>query len=539
MSFDFTETLTIEVPDVEEQIAAFKESEYKSSHGLIVEVAAIHEGMTANFNYYPAKALEESLESWVSPYPKPIIMNHDPYSEPVGRVMAAKMEHESDGTPYVLLQVAITDSEAISKIVDQRYLTGSVGGSAKEANCSICGADWAEASIGNIPCKHSRGKTYKGKLCYREMNGIGFKEYSFVNMPADQRSSIRNIKTEESEDDGWVRAARVFSLNMNDEEILEFSESTSDSVLAGMKKKDATPVYMQLKGAFLSALAVAESEGDLKETQEELDVDNETINQEEEDVLAVAEGLSSDLSETEVEEEETSTDDVEEEEASTEEVEEEEQEELAEDEEVEEEEETDESDAEEGEKPEAQESPKLQDVDPENSDGAPVSREDDEEDTVVEEEVSEEEEVDEDEDSETDLNEAVTTLESRVEELEAREQSLLEENTRLKSALKRNMAERVVDTKIALGFVKPEAREEELEEHASRSAASLADSLRDLAGMSRVAPETPAPSVSNESISIDDDDSVIVGEEDEDVEEADKIDPEEVFVDAFMGRRKL
>lgn len=538
MSFDFTETLTIEVPDVEEQISAFKESEYKSSHGLIIEVAAIHEGMTANFNYYPAKALQKSLESWVSPYPKPIIMNHDPYSEPVGRVMAAKMSEESDGTPYVMLQVAITDPEAISKIVDQRYLTGSVGGSAKEANCSVCGADWAQASINNIPCKHSRGKTYKGKLCYREMNGIGFKEYSFVNMPADQRSNIRSIKTEEGEDnDGWVRAARVFSLNMNDEEILEFSESTSDSnVLEGMKRKDANPIYMQLKGAFLSALAVAESEGDLKETKEELDVDNETINQEEEDVLAVAEGLSSDLAEPEVEEEE--------EEASTEEVTEEEDE-LTEDEEVKEDEETEESEVEEGDKPEAQESPKSEDINPDDSSGAPVSREDDEENDNVEEqeqeeEVSEEEEVDEDEDSETDLSEAITTLESRVEELEAREQSLLEENTRLKSALKRNLAERVVDTKIALGFVKPEARDDELNEHASRSAASLADSLRDLAGMSRIAPDTSAPSVNNESLSVEEDDnSVILDEEDEEIEEDKKVDPEDVFVDALMGRRKL
>lgn len=538
MSFDFTETLTIEVPDVEEQISAFKESEYKSSHGLIIEVAAIHEGMTANFNYYPAKALQESLESWVSPYPKPIIMNHDPYSEPVGRVMAAKMSEESDGTPYVMLQVAITDPEAISKIVDQRYLTGSVGGSAKEANCSVCGADWAQASINNIPCKHSRGKTYKGKLCYREMNGIGFKEYSFVNMPADQRSNIRSIKTEEGEDnDGWVRAARVFSLNMNDEEILEFSESTSDSnVLEGMKRKDANPIYMQLKGAFLSALAVAESEGDLKETKEELDVDNETINQEEEDVLAVAEGLSSDLAEPEVEEEE--------EEASTEEVTEEEDE-LTEDEEVKEDEETEESEVEEGDKPEAQESPKSEDINPDDSSGAPVSREDDEENDNVEEqeqeeEVSEEEEVDEDEDSETDLSEAITTLESRVEELEAREQSLLEENTRLKSALKRNLAERVVDTKIALGFVKPEARDDELNEHASRSAASLADSLRDLAGMSRITPDTSAPSINNESLSVEEgDNSVILDEEDEEIEEDKKVDPEDVFVDALMGRRKL
>jgi len=536
MSLDFTETLTIEVPDVEEQVAAFKESDYQKTHGLIVEVAAIHEGMTSNFNFYPAEALEASLESWVSPYPKPIIMNHDPSSEPVGRVMGAKMEKEADDTPYVLLQVAITDPEAIRKVVDQRYLTGSVGGSAKQANCSVCGVDWAEASPRNIPCKHSRGKTYKGKLCYMEMNGIGFKEYSFVNMPADQRSSVRSLRTQEGEEptesDGWVRAAKVFSLNMDDQEIMEFSESSKDTnVLENMKKKDATPIYMQLKGAFLSAMAVSESEAE--ENDEELDVTKDIINEEEEDVLAVADDLSSDLAESHEGEEEVTSEDVEEEEVAdevTDSTDEEESEESDSEEEVveaSEEEEVEEAD----DKPEGQESPQSQDIDPEDSSGAPVSREDDEEEEVVNEEES----------TETDLNETVSTLESRVEELESREQTLLEENAKLKTALKRSLAERVVDTKIALNFMKTEEREEQLEEHAQRSASSLADTLRDLAGMSRISSGAPPQMVNDESASIsEDDNSVIVADvNDEPEEEEDKVDPESVFVDALMGRRKL
>lgn len=549
MSLDFTETLTIQVPDVEEQIAAFKESEYQKNHGLIIEVAAIHEGMTANFNFYPAEALEASLESWVSPYPKPIIMNHDPSSEPVGRVMAAKMEKEADGTPFVLLQVAITDSEAISKVIDQRYLTGSVGGSAKQANCSVCGVDWAEASMRNIPCKHSRGKTYKGKLCYMEMNGIGFKEYSFVNMPADQRSSIRALRTNEDEEsDGWTRAARVFSLNMDDEEILEFSESDSNSnMLEGMKKKDSTPIYMQLKGAFLSAMAVSESDGDFKENNEELDVNTDIINEEEEDILAVADGLSSDLAESkeeEVEENETSTEEGEEEEETvaeeevatdeaSEEAEEEEDDKVSEEAVASEEEEVEEAD-----KPEGQESPKSKDVDPEDSSGAPVSREDDDEDVVAEDEQVEEDVTEEEESDETDLNEAVSTLESRVEELETREQTLLEENAKLKAALKRNLAERVVDTKVALGFVKADEREEELEEHVKRSASSLADSLRDLAGMSRNSDARP-PQIADESASVAENDNSVIVDDVQREEEEDEQDPEDIFVDALMGRRKL
>lgn len=618
MAFNFTETLTIEVPAVEEQVSAFSEGEYKRNHGLIVEVAAIHEGMTANFNFYPAKALEAALTTWVAPYPKPIIMNHDPLSEPVGRVMAAKMEEEADGTPFTKLQIAITDPEAIRKVLDQRYLTGSVGGAATEANCSVCGADWAEASRFNIPCKHQRGKAYKGKLAYMEMNGITFKEYSFVNIPADQRSNVRTVSTtaaEGEEEEGWVRSARVFSLDMNKEEIVEFSESEDRNVLAGLKKKEATPVYMNLKGAFLSALAVSESEieeasddddskkkpyGDVKYADPGYQDDNKKrypldtkdhiraawsyINQsknaskytsdqlkkikgrirsaakkagielnteefdlnitpieEDEDILAVSEGLSSDLAApAEEETEEVTEGEDEEEETKVEEVPAEDNEAGAE--EAEESVDKDEDPA----VPEGQEKPNSADVDPETSDGAPVSRENEDDDSDEEptttteepEEVTTEEAATEELVAETDLSETVEALESRVEALESREQSLLEENARLKAALKRNLAERVVDIKIALGMAEADDRDTLLTEHTERSASSLADSLRDLAEMPKAVRGLSAlPEVTEESVAVSGEENVVTEGDDEPVEDA--IDPEAIFVDTLMGRRQL
>ena len=57
--------------------------------------------------------------------------------------MAAKMDKEQDGSAYVRLQVAITDPIAIQKVMDKRYLTGSVGGRAGKAVCSISGDDLA------------------------------------------------------------------------------------------------------------------------------------------------------------------------------------------------------------------------------------------------------------------------------------------------------------------------------------------------------------------------------------------------------------
>lgn len=549
MAFEFTETVTIELPDVESQLSAFAENDYNLTHGLIVEVAAIHEGLTSNYNMYTAEALEASLASWVTPYPKPIILNHDLTSEPIGRVMAAKMEQEADGTPYVLLQIAVTDPEAVSKVADQRYLTGSVGGKAESATCSICGADWTEASITNIPCRHSRGKTYKGKLAYIEVGGISFREYSFVNVPADKNSSVRKITrktndpitTGEQEDDGWVRSARLFSINMDEQEILEFSESEGQDVLDNLTEREASPVYMQIKGAFLSALATAsfsEAEDDKNNPIEEQDVTTE--NMEDEDILAVAEELSSDLEdsveETEeevAEEEQESPSDVDAEEGAGEE------EDAADAEETEE--------AEEAEEVEGQEKPSG-DVDSENSDGAPVSREADEEDDSEEEAPADEEEADDEEsdeeaeeeevpaaeesDTETDLNEE-QTLESRVEELEAENGALRDENGKLRKLLKRNLAERVVDMKVAVGLVNEEDRKTALEEHVERSASSLADSIRDLATMPRPqVNSTDMPKVT-EKTSVTDEGEKVVSESDDDTPQ---VTPEERFEDVMVER---
>ncbi len=137
-------------------------------------------GLTSNYNNYSAAELEKALQSWVEPYPKPIILNHDLNTEPIGRVIAAKMDKEEDGSPFVRLQIAITDPVAAQKVLDKRYLTGSVGGRAGKAVCSISGDDLASESDNGRPkvAKYRRGQVYKGKLAYIDMQDISFKEYS-------------------------------------------------------------------------------------------------------------------------------------------------------------------------------------------------------------------------------------------------------------------------------------------------------------------------------------------------------------------------
>src|SRR4051812_14583225 len=115
---DFVETVQLELPKIE--IPQLREATGDYTKGLIIEIAAIHEGLTANYNNYPADDLEASLDSWVKPYHKPLILNHDVSNEPLGRIIGAKMDKETDGSPYIRLQTAILAPEAIAKVADGR-----------------------------------------------------------------------------------------------------------------------------------------------------------------------------------------------------------------------------------------------------------------------------------------------------------------------------------------------------------------------------------------------------------------------------------
>jgi len=265
-----------------------------------------------NYNNYSAIELEKALQSWVEPYPKPIILNHDLNSEPMGRVMAARMDKEADGSSFVRLQIAITDPVAIQKVLDKRYLTGSVGGRAGKAVCSISGDDLARETETGRPAgsKYKRGQVYKGKLAFIDMQDISFKEYSFVNQPADQKSSIRSINPTDGapvqdSEDGWVAKSSAFVLHMDKEDIVSVEEN--ESILNSMKKKESKPLYLHLKGAFLTALSIHESEDYNNNNNSLLSNENKDSNSYEEnsnmkenvkseDILAAVEDLSNDLS---------------------------------------------------------------------------------------------------------------------------------------------------------------------------------------------------------------------------------------------------
>ena len=533
MSFDFVENFTVMLPDFSQSEMDFSESTFNSKHGLIIEVAAIHEGLTSNYNNYSALELEKALQSWVEPYPKPIILNHDLSTEPIGRVIAAKMDKETDGTAFVRLQIAITDPTAVEKVRDQRYLTGSVGGRAGKAVCSISGEDLAQEDANGRPRvpKYKRGKVYKGKIAFIDMQDISFHEYSFVNQPADGKSGVRSAKPIDgsapiANSDQWVARSSAFILHMDSEDII--AVQGNESILKNMKKKESKPTYLHLKGAFLSALALQESESDIQHTDSLLSSeDSENLNPEEnhnmgevnkddEDILAVATGLSEDLSNIAA----AATTAEESEEDSTEES-------AIEEEVVSEEADQDSVAAEENSTDDSEEADVQENVDSENAEKPEESSTSTDEVDAVQEE----------EEQHDDLTTENASHERDVELLNEKVRLLEEENARLKNALHITLVERVVDTKIGLGYESIEDREKLITEHVTRTASSLADSLRDLAKLpiKKVAAVThgSVPEVTSEAVA--DEDAEIVAEETKPKES----DLEMIFVDALMGRRKL
>lgn len=453
--------------------------------------------------------------------------------------MAAKMDKEEDGSPFVRLQIAITDPVAAQKVLDKRYLTGSVGGRAGKAICSISGEDLATESENGRPKipKYRRGQVYKGKLAFIDMQDISFKEYSFVNQPADGKSSVRSTSVISDKEgkpsaEGWVAKSSAFVLHMNEEDIYSIEEH--ESILKKMKKKESKPLYLHLKGSFLTAMALQESENEHNSansllSNEEANKDtslqensNMDDRNQEEDILAVTQELSEDLSSIasakaeEAEEEVSEKPESKEDEGKT-------------------------VDAEEKEDGEDEEEKSEEEVE---------KSEEQAQDTVDSEESTDPEEApvnDEDTEAGQESGEKVEDLSDKAEQPAEQEsddlekiKALEEENAKLKAALHRILVERVVDAKISAGVEAYESRDELIESHMTRTASSLADSLRDLAKMPvRKNSISDVPEVATESTVSSDEHNVTTVDDEQKVHEKEETSFEQVFVDALMGRRKL
>lgn len=203
---------------------------------LIVTVAGTHAGLiTRNNGFYRPDVMREYLHTFVEPFQKPVQLHHNDKIDPIGRVQRAiyvdtthlysqpirefreryggktfidaktDFEKAQDqfkwacknlfnlkdyrGLGFGELDLGITDTKAAEKILDERYLTVSVGFTTTDVHCSHCGQNWAQDGL----CEHTPGQKYDGFPMVLMPSNILYDETSFVNNPADPFGQVTKV----------------------------------------------------------------------------------------------------------------------------------------------------------------------------------------------------------------------------------------------------------------------------------------------------------------------------------------------------------
>ena len=163
---------------------------------LMVDMEGIHAHpfSTRNYTRYMPQALKASVPKWTNPYLRPVIMYHnDQDGKIIGRIYNVEYSNKTsiDNVGGLIFTTAIPDEEAAKKVNDRRLETVSIGVSANDVRCSICGKQITSAEEG---CPdHVRGVEYNGEICYWDIYDIDPKEISYVIVPSDPYA--RNIRT--------------------------------------------------------------------------------------------------------------------------------------------------------------------------------------------------------------------------------------------------------------------------------------------------------------------------------------------------------
>lgn len=162
---------------------------------LDVEMEATHSGKNHNYCIYYEDSMEKDAESFVNPFKKPMLKNHNDHSgEPLGRITQSwhGPSELTDERSAIHLKARVTDADAIPKFLDGRYGTVSIGGTMGTVTCNVCGKTILKDGKFNF-CGHWRGESYKDQVCYWGARDIEYHEVSTVNNPADDYAQIMKV----------------------------------------------------------------------------------------------------------------------------------------------------------------------------------------------------------------------------------------------------------------------------------------------------------------------------------------------------------
>ena len=159
-----------------------------------VEAESTHSGKNHNYCIYYEDSMEKDAESFVNPFRKPMLKNHDDESEPLGRITKSWSgpSNLTDERTAIHTVTRVTDSDAIEKFLDGRYQTLSIGGKMGTVTCNICGKTILKDGKFKF-CGHWKGETYKDQVCYWSVKDIDYNEHSVVNNPADDFAQVMKI----------------------------------------------------------------------------------------------------------------------------------------------------------------------------------------------------------------------------------------------------------------------------------------------------------------------------------------------------------
>lgn len=264
-----------------------------ANSGLNVQIAATHSGVVIRNNrFYLPERMKKGAPTFTKDFFKPVLLHHDQDKDPVGRIIDAayvdtsgivqdkyrglevknstgktigtindaliqdfttdKMpfgqqvdvirnvfrdslleDDEYTGLGYIKILANIANPDSIQKLLDGRYITGSVGASTNRAVCSICKSDWAKEG----PCEHKPGAIYDEAKCFLIAGDLSYEEYSFVNVPADRHSKVLQLDYNGNTTDIDVAddyQGRIYEVQL---EFPQYDSATKEEM--GMANKDA------------------------------------------------------------------------------------------------------------------------------------------------------------------------------------------------------------------------------------------------------------------------------------------------------------
>jgi hypothetical protein len=220
-----------------------KDNVSPTGHSLRAKVRMTYAGLkTKNRAVYLPDEHFRSAHTFLSPYPKPIQVHHDDYSDPIGRVIDVRYVNTTEqatlvdsrvkdvmkvfsqvgrmkdavaekkarlgtvstfldlskngaykGVGHILGLWEVTDPDAIQKLLDGRYLTVSTGMMPQNAFCNVCAIEGELTDWAHDFCDHDRGTLYDGVECVAVPMNYEWEEVSPVNHPAAPLSQVIEV----------------------------------------------------------------------------------------------------------------------------------------------------------------------------------------------------------------------------------------------------------------------------------------------------------------------------------------------------------